>query len=308
MTQDLVGYLELSGEEVLFALDGQHRLAGIKKALKEDPKLGGEQVSVLFVGHKSDPAGLRRTRGLFISLNKKAVPVRKRDIIILDEVDLPAIITRSLIDEHPWFSGGQVAVDRFGSSLPATAAEWTTIGNFYDVNSAAIRRVMAPDAKQELATADRILLKQDRILHYRDLVLDYYERLAKIDPELSKVFKSFGPEVAPVRRRPPEPRLLFRPIGLKIITRVLGELRKTMSIDEAFAQAGRLPMTLSEAPYVDIIWDRAGDRMVMRGETLTTRLMLYMLGVLGADNRLKQSYADWFGKAFDEVELPPRLP
>ncbi|WP_212667968.1 DNA sulfur modification protein DndB, partial [Xanthomonas axonopodis] len=31
--QDLVGYLELRGDEVLFALDGQHRLSGIKKAL-----------------------------------------------------------------------------------------------------------------------------------------------------------------------------------------------------------------------------------------------------------------------------------
>ncbi|TIL65608.1 DGQHR domain-containing protein [Mesorhizobium sp.] len=306
--QDLVGYLELSGKEKLFALDGQHRLAGIKQALATDAKLGREQVSVLFVGHKADQLGLRRTRGLFISLNKKAVPVQRRDIIILDEVDLPAIITRSLLDEHPWFSRGQVAADRFTTSIPAAAPEWTTIGNFYDTNANAIARVMALEHASELRTASRIRLEEDRIDYYRNLVVEYYGRLADLEPKLKDVFQEPAPGIVRAARKPPEPSLLFRPLGLKIVTRVLAALRRNHSLDESFAQLRRLPMSLSQPPYVGIIWDSAGDRMMMRGESLTTRLMLYMLGVAAGDDRLKRAYAEWFGKAVDEVQLPARLP
>ncbi|MYF30629.1 MAG: DGQHR domain-containing protein, partial [Gammaproteobacteria bacterium] len=48
-----VGFLTLRGDEKLFALDGQHRLAGIKQAVKDgldnDPY---DEVSVIVVGHR----------------------------------------------------------------------------------------------------------------------------------------------------------------------------------------------------------------------------------------------------------------
>jgi DNA sulfur modification protein DndB len=130
--RDIVGYLELSGQETLFALDGQHRLAGIKQAMRKDPDMGDERISVLFVPHVPTPAGLRRTRSLFVAINKKAVPEKKRDIIALDEVDLAAIVTRKLVDEMPLFSRGQVDLERFSPSIPAGADALTTIGNFYE--------------------------------------------------------------------------------------------------------------------------------------------------------------------------------
>ena len=34
-----VGFLEFSGEETIFPVDGQHRVAGIREALREDPSL-----------------------------------------------------------------------------------------------------------------------------------------------------------------------------------------------------------------------------------------------------------------------------
>jgi DNA sulfur modification protein DndB len=82
---DALGFLALSGKERIFAIDGQHRLAGIKQALKENAELGDEKVPVILVGHRKDAGGLRRTRRLFTTLNKTAVPVAKRDIIALDE-------------------------------------------------------------------------------------------------------------------------------------------------------------------------------------------------------------------------------
>src|SRR5690349_5261443 len=51
-TVSSVGFLTFDGTERLFALDGQHRLAGIKEAIKQgleqDPY---DEVSVIFVAH-----------------------------------------------------------------------------------------------------------------------------------------------------------------------------------------------------------------------------------------------------------------
>lgn len=120
--QDLVGYLEFSGDEQLFALDGQHRLAGIKRALGINPGLKDEKLAIIFVPHLDTPAGVLRTRSLFISINKKAVQVNRKDIIILDEVDLAAIVSRRLVDENPMFSRDVIDADRFGNAIPTKSS------------------------------------------------------------------------------------------------------------------------------------------------------------------------------------------
>ena len=61
---DSFGLLKLSGGERLFAIDGQHRLAGIKEAVKSTSSLADEEVSVLLVAHRDGPKGLERTRRL----------------------------------------------------------------------------------------------------------------------------------------------------------------------------------------------------------------------------------------------------
>ena len=76
---DALGFLSLTGKEKIFAIDGQHRLAGIKKAIGDGINIGDEQISVIFVGHRKTPAGMQRTRRLFTTLNKTAVRVWKRD-------------------------------------------------------------------------------------------------------------------------------------------------------------------------------------------------------------------------------------
>jgi DNA sulfur modification protein DndB len=186
--QDLVGYLQFTGTQTLFALDGQHRLAGIKLALTSDPALAGEKLGLLFVPHLSNPSGIVRTRNLFISLNKKAVSVKRKDIIILDEVDLAAIVTRRLIDDHLEFSCGVVDVDRFGNAIPATSVYWTTIGNFYDTNRIIISDIIEGRSDEELKVADKIRLSEERIRFYLDGVIDFYKRLADLEPWLKVVF------------------------------------------------------------------------------------------------------------------------
>lgn len=49
--EDSIGFIQLNGQEDVFAVDGQHRLAGIKKALEDGSATEDEQVSVLLVAH-----------------------------------------------------------------------------------------------------------------------------------------------------------------------------------------------------------------------------------------------------------------
>lgn len=303
-----VGYLELNGKEHLFALDGQHRLAGIKAAVDARAALGEERVSVIFVAHATDAAGLRRTRSLFVAINKKAVQVRKRDIIALDEVDHAAIITRQLVDEHTWFSRGQIDVDRFTDSIPAASPALTTISSFYDIVRAAVGGVMAPDRRDELAAGDKVRLPDSRLTHFRKLTEEYFTRLAALDTKLSAALpaKDFGPLVSSGRDRD-DPRLLFRPIGLMLVTRALVHLRKTRSLDASFKLAKSIPLSMTDKPFVDVIYDPVRNRMMTTNKTLSLRLLLYMLGAAPADAKLRAAYAKHVGKPVDRIRLPNRL-
>ena len=306
--QEVVGYLALSGAERLFALDGQHRLAGIKRALERRAALGDERVSVLFVAHEETAAGLRRTRSLFVAINKKAVPVQKRDIIILDEVDWAAIITRQLVDTHPWFSRGQVDVERFTPSIPATAPAVTTIGNFYDIIRAGLRDVMALQNREELRRGERIRLSDARLDHYRGRIVEYFEALANLDPDLRTALQAedYGPRVIAARTAD-NPRLLFRPIGFTLVTRVLAHLRKTRTLAQSLRLARSIPTMMSESPLAELIWDPGRNRMITRNLPLAVNLVLYMLAAKPADARLRQSYADWRGVPVANSRLPARL-
>ena len=99
-----LGILVFDGSEKLFAVDGQHRVVGIKLALEADSDLGEEEVGAIFVGHRTDRPGRERTRRLFTTLNRYAKPVNKMQIIALDEDDSVAIITRRLLEDHVLFT------------------------------------------------------------------------------------------------------------------------------------------------------------------------------------------------------------
>lgn len=133
--RECLGYLSITKQERMFALDGQHRLSGIRLALKENPEIGGQQIPVIFVGHQNTELGIKRTRRLFTTLNKKAKPVNKSAIIALDEDDVCAVITRYVVEENYVLSGSLVKFQSNNniSYSPADQDKWTTIGNIYDL-------------------------------------------------------------------------------------------------------------------------------------------------------------------------------
>ena len=211
-----MGFLELRGTERLFALDGQHRVAGIRNALKAGTQIGDDILTVLFVPHLNDETGVARTRRLFVDLNKRAVPVARKDIIILDEVDLAAILSRRLVDEHPWFSRGQIDVDRFNNTIPKNAQALCSIGTLYDVIRRILPKALActKDERDELKHAASLRLPEERIDYYYRRSLEYFEGLARANGHLRDYLES-GPTsgFAVMARGSEERNVLFRPVG-----------------------------------------------------------------------------------------------
>lgn len=109
---ECMGLLVFNGDEHMFAIDGQHRVAGIDIAWNKYQKgeykkpveeIDVDQYSVIFVAHIDDVWGRKRTRRLFSDINKNAKPVAKGDRIKIDEDDICAIVTRKIYAEYEFF-------------------------------------------------------------------------------------------------------------------------------------------------------------------------------------------------------------
>jgi DNA sulfur modification protein DndB len=78
-----LGRLYINMESRLLINDGQHRRKAIEEALKENPDLGHEMISVVFF----QDAGLKRSQQMFSDLNKNAVKPTKSLNILYDHRD-----------------------------------------------------------------------------------------------------------------------------------------------------------------------------------------------------------------------------
>lgn len=142
-------------------------------------------------------------------------------------------------------------------------------------------------------------------------VVDFYSRLAKLEPLLAKVFAGHSDKTAVAlldARTGNEPRLLARPVGLKIIAKTAAALRETQTIAGTFRQLSRVPLALTRSPFADLIWDTDNERMQVKGEGLATRLVQYMLGLTPFDASLRKSYAAHLKEEIEDVKAPRRFP
>ena len=288
-----VGFLELRGTERLFALDGQHRVAGIKRALDNDGDVGSDTLTVLFVPHSKTKTGIQRTRRLFVDLNKRAVPVGTKDIIILDEVDLPAILARRFVDEHDWFSRGQVDIERFTPTILGSSNALFSIATLYSVIKRLLSDALAstPDEVRELKAASSIRLPEERIDYYYSRASLYFQGIASADQYLRQYLQG-GPEtgIAIMARSPEVRNVLFRPAGQIIFATAIAGLAKRDGLESALSVAQAFPTDMGIAPYVRVIWDPDRHSMISSGSGLAARLLKYMCGLEPASEQLLRSF------------------
>ena len=306
--QERVGFLELRGTERLFALDGQHRVAGIKRALANSENASGDILTVLFVPHSNTNVGIQRTRRLFVDLNKRAVPVGTKDIIILDEVDLPAILARRFVDEHDWFSRGQVDIDRFTSNIPRNSNALFSIATLYRVIKRVLPNALASsqDERNELKVASAIRLSEDRIDHYYRRASTYFEGLANANRQLGEYLQN-GPDsgIAIIARDVEVRNVLFRPAGQIAFAVAIADLAARIGLEPALKAARAFPTDMADPPFANVIWDPVQVKMISSGSSLAARLLKYMSGLEPTTDRLLISYRT--AMRDDAARLPNRL-
>jgi DNA sulfur modification protein DndB len=297
-----LGFLRLHGEEQLFAIDGQHRLAGIKVALKNKEVPGTDEASVLLVAHKNDRKGMERTRRLFTTLNKTPRHVTKRDIIALDEDDVMAITVRRLVEGHDYFAGERIAFNSNSNLHREDTASFTSIVALYDVLQNIFRAYPKRLKSKELCfkRPDQKALDQ-----YYELAVTYFEGLAKAVPELGRYMNaSIFDRVGSKMRGPFGGNVIFRPVGLILFARLAAQLLPEVGMKATLEALSRLPTVLNGEPYVGVLWSRTKHRMITDGVALTHRLLRFMLGEQVNKTQLKHDYAQAMEQPLSSIELP----
>ena len=158
------GMIYLSGKENIFAIDGQHRVEGIRLAVQQGGSLDDEEQTVIFVAHHETDEGRERTRRLFATLNTYARPISDRETVAISEDNAFAIATRRLIDEYPGL--GMRFVPLLPSpNIPAHEKSCITsvVGLYYltqflsppEIRRAKKKHMIGPPAVEVVDTIDR---------------------------------------------------------------------------------------------------------------------------------------------------------
>jgi DNA sulfur modification protein DndB len=291
--EGMLGYLVLDGSERLFAIDGQHRIVGIREALSADPKLAEEEVSVIFVGHSNTADGKKRTRRLFTTLNRYAKPVSKGDIILLDEDDIVAIVTRLLVEVYPKFRDC-VAISMEKNLKTNDVKNLTSIVGLYD----ALDFYLASESGNKWASIKRFRPSEDEIEAFYDAACGLFDLMVERFGELRRFSKDPDKESRAKRFRHEQGgNLLFRPIGLEVVVKAITLMKRTLCLEEAVDRASGAPLELSKWPWVGLLWEQETERMIPANKGVAEKLLYYgLMGDLSPyrawdENRLRKELA-----------------
>ena len=141
--------------------DGQHRRAAIEEALKFQPTLGDESISIVFFLD----AGLKRSQQMFSDLNKHAIRPTRSLGILYDNRDPFSILSRVLVEKVPLFKG---LTEMEKTTISNRSPKLFTLSTIYQ----ATRALLGKENKKSLLT------KQDE-----NITLEFWTELPKHIPE-----------------------------------------------------------------------------------------------------------------------------
>lgn len=302
-----IGILELSGEEVLFSIDGQHRIEGIKQALKKNPeRFKLDELPLIIVAHNDDKKGKQRTRRLFSEINTKAVKVSGLDDLITNEDNPVHINARKLYTEYKPFNKEEFIALNHKTNIEPNQKEFTTILNLKEVN----KILYASHYKhQDFRPSDKIL---DELYN---ISVEFWDEVVNNITTIKDVLIKRKKTVGDFRFKDDKKAggsFLFRPIGLKILaqaySQALAEGKKTGSL---WKKINKADFSLTGKYWNNIAWDDVRKTMITpTRDGLLREYMFYLLGLKCDMDYLNIEYNKAFGiteKDKDKKELPEKL-
>lgn len=123
-----IGTLEMELENIELVInDGQHRSAGIAEAIKENPTLGKDKISVLLFPMEN----LERLQQMFTDLNRYAHKTSKSLDVLYDHRDNLSALTMDVSEAVEVFRG---MVDKEKITIPLRSPKLFTLSTLYDAN------------------------------------------------------------------------------------------------------------------------------------------------------------------------------
>ncbi len=282
-----MGFLKLNGEEKIFPVDGQHRVEGIKDALKRSPELGEESISVILIGHHKNKEGMEKTRRIFSTLNRYAKPVSPEDIIALDEDDTVAIVTRNMLESFPLFMNENISDDKATKAIAEKDTKsFTSLIKLYETNKVIYKYYTTfRDNINRLHTSTEIdnFLKfrptQDKICEFEEYLTTFWTLFIDSFEGMKEYVTSTEMDAAAsFRNRTIGGLLYFRPIALPQLVMAILEtcFRIKIPLTDSMSAYSKLEMCISKAPWVKVLWDPDKHTMIMTYKTLVHSLLMFM--------------------------------
>ena len=163
-----VGILEMELENLEFIInDGQHRCAAIAAALKENPALGKEKISVLLFETES----LERLQQMFSDLNRFVPQTSKSLGMLYDRRDNLSALTMELAEQVDVFRD---MVEKEKVTIPRRSPKLFTISALYEANEELLGKKIAEQGSPVYAE----ILKR---------AVEYWTELSKIMDDWQKV-------------------------------------------------------------------------------------------------------------------------
>ena len=139
------GVLQLPLNSTLSVNDGQHRRAAIERALRTDPSIGKQTISVVLFPAEN----LERNQQMFSDLNRTVQKTSRSLNIMYDHRDPLNELTLALEPRVPILRG---KVEKDSQSLAVRSAKLITLSALYDMCAQALGRVPVKD-ESEVALA-----------------------------------------------------------------------------------------------------------------------------------------------------------
>lgn len=273
-----MGLLDFTGNEIIFPVDGQHRVEGIKAAVSENSSLKDDQISVIFIGHSNNPEGLERTRRLFTTLNRYAKPVKKSDIIALDEDDLVAITTRYLVDNHILFNGKKISLERTLQEVDQTS--FTTIETLYDCNNFLLNNYLKDKAiKSKISDFKTCRPSDEVIMDFQEICMNFWNSVIQNFDVLNNYADNVIELPAADFRNRAGGHLLFRPIGLSTFVKSITNIKQkqnSLTYLEILNYFNDVEMILSSYPWNGVLWNESESKMILNNKSLINLINLYI--------------------------------
>lgn len=274
--ENKVGILSLTGDEIIFALDGQHRLKGLKEAYCSDESIGEEEIPIIIVVHNA--SNKQRTRRLFTVLNKYAQKPKEAELIILDEDDAAAIITRKMVESHAVLSHKNAVSASNTSNIPANDTKsFTTLVTINRINKILLTQACKIDFTKRPSNED--------LSKYTDICLKFWDFFFKINPWIVKFLegKEISFENGDLYRRNSISggNILLRPIGQIIFAKIFVTAQEIIGIPQLTKQLAQIDFNLNGPFCKYITWD---GKIIPKAESLQRRIFFQCLGLSHDDN------------------------